>query len=158
MTSHREVAENWIKQTGKATKGFNVWYFYETIYSYGTHFPIARIRNKKGRDVVFSTNRRASISTAKHISHVRSAIRGKEVYTVDDITSEDSATVSANLKDYKARIRALLASAERRRLELYREFDIDNAHKLDMERIAYARLYGRTVKPLFVGNGIELSA
>lgn len=53
----------------------NLYFEGDTIYSYGSHFPIAvHITNKKGKHAVLFTNRGYSSTTAGHKSAVRSAI------------------------------------------------------------------------------------
>ena len=41
--THDEVAHAWANQTHEAMRGCNVFFEGDTIFSYGHHFPIARI-------------------------------------------------------------------------------------------------------------------
>lgn len=72
------VAHNWANkyegQYKKDNTAGTLYYEGDTIYSYGTHFPIAKhIKNKKGENAVLFTTKGYSNTTAKHISVVRSA-------------------------------------------------------------------------------------
>lgn len=91
MATHMDVLNNWAKQTGKATKGFNIWYDGEAVFSYGRHFMIARhIRGLDGRPYVLFTQRTHSVSTAKHKSYAWRALDYGR--TVDVIEVPDPAT------------------------------------------------------------------
>lgn len=73
--THDVVAHNWAHQTGRAQRGFNMFYDGDTIYSYGRHFPIARLTtDASGRRVVLFTTEGYSVSTAKHKSIVWRAV------------------------------------------------------------------------------------
>jgi hypothetical protein len=43
MATHNEVAHAWAHQTGRCHRGHHMFYEGDTIYSYGHHFPIARL-------------------------------------------------------------------------------------------------------------------
>ena len=79
MPTHIEVARNWAKQTGKGKRGFRVFYDGEIIFSYGRHFPIAKLTPQG----ILFTSRSASVSTAKHKSIVR-RVAG-DVFTVPNV-------------------------------------------------------------------------
>jgi hypothetical protein len=73
--SHDTVAHNWAHQTGKKCRGFNMFYEGETIYSYGSHFPIARFFTApNGERVVLFNEDSYSVSTSKHQTIVRRAL------------------------------------------------------------------------------------
>lgn len=76
------VAHVWAQQTqefGRSSNG-NFYFRGDTIYSYGTHFPIARfVTNAAGERAVLFTTDRNSVTTAQHISDVRGALRGLPV-------------------------------------------------------------------------------
>jgi len=76
VVSPEQVAHLWAHQTQLEAKtpGHNLYFFKEKIFSYGSHFEIARhVVNKKGEKAVFFTTRSYSNATAKHISIVRAA-------------------------------------------------------------------------------------
>lgn len=78
-----EVAHIWASQhqTSGRNSGGNFYFDNQTIYSYGSHFPIATI---KGHDVFF-TMQSYSNTTAKHISRARGAISHKNIIWVYDV-------------------------------------------------------------------------
>lgn len=84
--SHANTAHVWAQQSyprGKSSDG-RMWFDGPTIYSYGTHFPIARFLDKRhdGKQVVLFTEARYSVSTGAHISHVRGALYGLDVIVI----------------------------------------------------------------------------
>jgi hypothetical protein len=65
MTSHEDVAQAWSE--GKSAKGSRMYSNGRTIFSYGSHFPVAhRIKDT----VLFNTDKYSS-STSKHQSKVK---------------------------------------------------------------------------------------
>ena len=74
--SHDEVAHRWAQNTeGDHAAGFNMWFEGDTIYSYGRHFPIARlVTNEQGEKAVLFTTEVYGTSTAKHCTITRRAI------------------------------------------------------------------------------------
>jgi hypothetical protein len=89
MTSYDDVCRSWIDiQQGldvKARQTPRVWFDGHRIFSYGTHFEMARaLKDKKGDLRLFLINGEVwgSISTSNHQSHVRSAIRRSGVRSV----------------------------------------------------------------------------
>lgn len=78
FTDISQVAHLWAnKQQSEAkNSGHNFYFFNDTIYSYGSHFPIAKhITNEAGENATLFTERTYSNTTAKHISIVRQAAR-----------------------------------------------------------------------------------
>jgi hypothetical protein len=71
-----EIPHLWFHQTqSDARSQGNVFFDGDTIYSYGTHFPIARhVTNKSGQRAVLFTIAHYSVTTTGHCSAVRSAI------------------------------------------------------------------------------------
>ena len=71
------VAHTWAnQQQDEARTPNNSFYFYNnTIYSYGSHFPIAKHAiNNKGETAILFTTRSYSMTTAKHIATAKRAI------------------------------------------------------------------------------------
>jgi hypothetical protein len=76
------VAHVWAQQTQSEARNSTRSLFFdrETIYSYGSHFPIARfIKNKAGVSAVLFTTRGYSTTTSGHIHDVRRALRGHDI-------------------------------------------------------------------------------
>jgi hypothetical protein len=78
VVSHGEVAHLWFHQTqdwAKSTGKGQLYFRGDTIYSYGSHFPIARhVANAKGQEAVLFTTREYSVTTRGHKNEVRRAI------------------------------------------------------------------------------------
>lgn len=87
--SHDQTAHVWAQQNeetldGRSSDG-RMMFRGPTIYSYGTHFPIAHFTGKldgNGRDVVLYNSQSRSVSTSKHQSIVRGALHGLSVVVV----------------------------------------------------------------------------
>ncbi len=110
-----------------------------TIYSYGRHFPMARLLlDKKKKPVaVLLTPRTYSVTTSSHQSDVRSAVRHLKQFYVTDVTQTRHA---ANLNDYRRRIKAACADvADARARTLDR---LDGVRDLIAEANSYAEFFG----------------
>ena len=81
--NHDEVCHVWAQQTQSEGRAGNIFFRDKSIYSYGEHFEMARFVDE---ETVFITTRGYSVSTAKHLSLVRAAVRHKTVFTVPDFT------------------------------------------------------------------------
>ena len=82
FSSHAEVAKVWARRSQVEGRAGNIYFRGATIYSYGHHFPIARI---EGNTCLFTT-RSYSNSTAKHKGIVSRFIPSYcKVISVDDI-------------------------------------------------------------------------
>lgn len=78
FTDISQVAHLWANQQQDSAKnsGHNFYFSGKTIYSYGSHFPIAKhAANDKGEACVLFTERSYSNTTAKHIIATRQACR-----------------------------------------------------------------------------------
>lgn len=83
LKNHDEVCHVWAQQTQSEGRAGNIFFEGKSIYSYGRHFEMARFVDD---ETVFITSRGYSVSTAKHLSLVRRAVRHKTVFTVPDFT------------------------------------------------------------------------
>jgi hypothetical protein len=84
----REVAHIWASQSqgnGRNAQG-NFYFEGPSIFSYGSHFEIARILNKH---TVLFTTRTYSVTTAKHISYARYAVSHMQVFYVDSFSDHN---------------------------------------------------------------------
>jgi hypothetical protein len=104
-----EVAHVWAQQrqaSGRNPMG-NIYFDGHTIYSYGSHFPIARFAYGKGgkpimldgKQVVLFTTRTYSNTTAGHLNDVRGVLRGLDVVVIEVDRPEYYASNKDNLKD-----------------------------------------------------------
>jgi hypothetical protein len=75
------VAHMWANKQQECAKysGGNFYYDGDTIYSYGSHFPIARHIEHNGEKAVLFTLKTYSNTTAKHIHIVRQACRHLDI-------------------------------------------------------------------------------
>lgn len=125
MANHNEVAHHWANRTGRKCRGFNMFYEGRTIYSYGPHFPIARIVEEieAERETILLTTKGYSISTSKHISYTRRAIDTHRyaVFHVYDVQARTPQSHLANWERMIADARESLdkASRARTRASLY---------------------------------------
>lgn len=103
------VAHLWANQSQEEARSGNGQFYFsgDTIYSYGSHFPIAKhVIGQGGRTGVLFTTCGYSNTTAKHITIVRRALRqelinGATVFNVDLIKTWDGAIDHArNWKNY----------------------------------------------------------
>ncbi len=83
--SHVNTCHVWAQQddatrNGKASDG-RIYFEGATIYSYGSHFPMARFTDAtlNGQRVVLMTSKKYSVSTGSHMSYVSGALRGLPV-------------------------------------------------------------------------------
>lgn len=106
--SNSELPHIWANQSQNNGKTPNGSFYFNgaTIYSYGSHFPIATIA---GNDVLF-TMRTYSNTTAKHIGRTRQAISHKNIIWCYDVpTNLKYATTEHenNLNRWKREIKSL---------------------------------------------------
>ena len=151
------VAHVWAQQTqeyGKNGTG-NIYFRRDTIYSYGEHFPIARIVPRPhGQRVVYFTTRTYSVTTSGHMSTVRSALRDGE--TVFHLPPQAWDNSKAALKEYAARIAAETLAASRARSN--QEWKIETAHATVSEANAYAKAHGLKTRFTHTFTAADLQA
>ncbi len=138
-----QVAHFWANKTQSEARNPNssIYFNGDTIYSYGSHFPIARHITRKGKSAVAFTTRDHSVTTSGHKSIVASAARHLTTFNVADVESDRADTIKSNLADYKARITDALLKAKRARNRA--TWHLDAASELINEGNDYALFYGR---------------
>lgn len=130
MATHNEVCHAWAHQTGKNRKGHNMFYEGPTIFSYGHHFPIARIvTNERGEQAVLLTTDTYSVSTSKHITYTWRACSHMLTFSVPFVDHRGSA--SDNARAYIVRIVDYLEKAKRARV--YKDSHMRSAERLTQE-------------------------
>jgi hypothetical protein len=77
--SHNAVAHMWANQTKDSARGNNIFFQGDKIFSYGSHFEIAR---HVGINNVLFTACDYSVTTAQHKNIVRRACSHKRIFTV----------------------------------------------------------------------------
>ncbi|AXQ68211.1 hypothetical protein HOT99_gp088 [Caulobacter phage CcrBL10] len=132
MTSHAMVAHRWAQddENARNVKGFNMYFerygrgpdAVNVIFSYGTHFPAAAfVTDEHGRRVVLITTKGYSVSTSKHMSHIRRAIpSGVPVFHVPHVSrmhkpGGSSDFHAVNLESYLKAVADTAAKAKRAR-------------------------------------------
>jgi hypothetical protein len=160
--THDEVAHAWANQTHESMRGCNVYFEGDTIFSYGAHFPIARIvtvphssATSQGirppslrYQAILFTIEDYSVSTSKHKSIVRRAIPDTfDIYEVPRVTATFANRHEFNLNSYRERITAAYGKAAR--AQKYGKMYLGEAVHL----IAKAHGY---INAFFEGNVAEL--
>lgn len=88
VCNSREIGHLWAHQTQAYARNSNKSFYFEgkSIYSYGSHFEIARhIENDRGERAILFTSRDYSVTTSKHKGYVGSAIPADvTVFTCND--------------------------------------------------------------------------
>ena len=82
--NNSDVAHFWANQNQESLSNANGSFYYQDdiIFSYGSHFPIAR--HIDGNTVLFTTDSYSN-TTAKHINHTLRAVSHKKVFSVTDV-------------------------------------------------------------------------
>lgn len=146
-----QVAHLWANQLQDSARNSGNYYFNgDAIYSYGSHFMIAKHHtNKKGKKVVLFTTRRYSNTTAKQIGVTQAACSHKELIycaSPDGVSHEINFTQWQSNMEYNAK--ALLTA---RKPEKYL-----NAISYEFEQAkVYADYFGlKLPKGLLLANSI----
>ena len=151
-----EIPHLWAHRTQEDARNRqgNLYFTGDTIYSYGSHFPIARhVTNDAGQRAVLFTTATYSVTTSSHCSAVRSAIpSGIPVFHVpnvchgrysgSELTADDHA---GNLADYAERIEKYVITSARARSSYAKEWNNDHAVRLRDEAFAYCAFFGLPV-------------
>ena len=106
--NNKQVAHLWANRSQSRATGSHFYFDGDVIYSYGSHFPIAR--HYKG--VILFTSKRYSVTTSKHIGYAHSACSHLKSFTVEDVMQDPCA---ADLKNYRERVESLSMTAARAR-------------------------------------------
>ena len=151
-----EIPHLWAHRTQEEARNRqgNLYFTSDTIYSYGSHFPIARhVTNDAGERAVLFTTATYSVTTSSHCSAVRSAIpSGIPVFHVpnvchgrysgSELTADDH---GGNLADYAERIEKYVITSARARSSYAKEWNNDHAVRLRDEAFAYCAFFGLPV-------------
>ena len=78
-----QVAHLWANQSKLKARGSNFFFNGKTIYSYGTHFPVATLVETKQGTVALFERAAYSVSTTRHQSIARQAVKHLESFDVD---------------------------------------------------------------------------
>lgn len=137
------VAHLWANQSQPEARNSNKsFYFYEqTIYSYGHHFPIAQFHDTpSGERVILFTNQSYSMTTHQHVSCVRRAIAGQaQVITCTNVRPRNEAEHLANLKDMVNEFMGTMNKAARARSNF--EYFNNRMNELVKQHHAYRQVF-----------------
>lgn len=141
-----EVAHLWAHQTQSHARNQNYSFYFHgvTIYSYGSHFPIARfVTNDAGERAVLFTTRTYSNTTNRHCSDVsRSIPRTTPVFRVP---LRDRAIDPINfLEDYRERIDDATKQVAKARIKRTREYAYSALVSLVEEASSFSQFFGLT--------------
>lgn len=132
--SNSELAHTYASQSQNSGRSSSMFFEGSTIYSYGYHFPIARIMtNEQGQEALLFTTRGYSNTTGKHMSIVSAATRQyKKIFCNNPKGSHDenfkawlnsSETIAKNLINARKPEKYLSEIAHnKRQAEQYSEF------------------------------------
>jgi len=151
-----QIPHLWAHRTQEEARNRqgNLYFTGDTIYSYGSHFPIARhVTNDAGERAVLLTTATYSVTTSSHCSAVRSAIPlGMRVFHVlsvcpgrysgSELIADDHA---GNLSDYAERIEKHVVTSARARSSYAKEWNHEHAYGLRDEAFAYCAFFGLPV-------------
>lgn len=76
FSSNSELAHAWANQTHPRGRANNMYFEGVKLYSYGSHFLLAEIHEKKGQKIAVINSRRYSVTTCKHRMEVWRAVNG----------------------------------------------------------------------------------
>lgn len=139
VVSPQEVSHLWAhrRQDYATNQGRSFWFRGDTIYSYGTHFPIAR--HLPNGAIAFTTSS-YSISTNRHVSVVRQAIPShKTLIFVSDVCMVAG---MADRHRVQRNATALVEKAANRRSQARRDDDLADALGLAQNFNEYAEAIG----------------
>ena len=151
-----EIPHLWAHRTQDEARNRqgNLYFTGDIIYSYGSHFPIARhVTSEAGERAVLLTTATHSVTTSGHCSAVRSAIpSGIRVFHVpnvchgrysgSELTADDHA---GNLVDYAERVEKHVITSARARSSYSKEWNHEHAVNLRDEAFAYCSFFGLPV-------------
>lgn len=143
MVSHDRVAHRWAQRPAAPkdhARGHSMFFEGDTIYSYGSHFPIARWAfPPKSSPVVLFTSRSYSVTTAKHKSKVHHALGYGSVFTVPNVRANSKTEHRDNVRALLQESAEALRKSKRARAHKARHLQ-ESAELLDTAR-RYARLF-----------------
>ena len=144
------VAHLWANQSQESARSANGNFHFrdQTIYSYGGHFPIARlISNDRGERAVLFTSRGYSPTTSHHKSLVSRAIpQGLPVWSV---TFPDRVDPQTCLNCTLGHYRETLSKAKAARASGNRPWLLGKAKELSEQYVALGRFWSIPAEPLW---------
>jgi hypothetical protein len=147
VVSSGQVPHLWFHKAQYSARNSNHSFYFEgdTIFSWGSHFPIATHVTRGKKNAVLFTEKNYSVSTSGHKSATRSAIpEGTTVFHVEDVFTHGSYASNAhavNLKSYVERVERHLAKCARARGSYAKQWEHERAASLRQEAREYATFF-----------------
>lgn len=150
LRNMRETAHYWANELQDEGRSGHVYFEDGIIYSYGTHFPIAKhVVNDAGQKAVLFTTRNYSSDTGKHKNAVRMAANHLDIIYCDNPGCSHEHNFEQWLRDVEV-VAAKLVVARKPEMYLSRISDIQN----DVNK--YALFFGLAF-PLTLSKALEIS-
>ena len=142
--NNSDVAHFWANQNQDSLSNANGSFYYndDIIFSYGSHFPIARIID----NIVLFTTGSYSNTTAKHMNHVHHAISHKKIFTVSNVRASGENQHLSNFIDYNERFTDTIKQAVRARSN--KSWLLEAAENLANEANEYAKYFDLDIVPI----------
>lgn len=157
-----EVPHLWAHKaqpTARSAGNGNLYFSGDIIFSYGSHFPIARhVENRRGRAILF-TSQDYSVTTSRHKQMVRAAINGQTVFTVPNVPYLESLNRvhSDNLKSYAEAIVKHATKAKRARSSWNKEYHTKVMQTAVTEGNAYMKFFAIRRKPFVLPTDTDVA-
>ena len=154
---NREIPHLWAHETQQnARNGTGSFYFEgKTIYSYGSHFPIAtHVTGVNGQAGILFTTEKNSVTTSQHMSAVRRAVpHDVPVFNVlyqhfGFTEEEDKYQHGRNLAQYTNNVAEYVSKCARARSASNKEWYHRQAVELRSEAFCYATFFGLEDPPI----------
>lgn len=158
FTDISHIAHLWANQLQDEARNSGNFYFNgKTIYSYGSHFPIAKhVVNDKGEAGVLFTERTYSVTTSSHINVVRQAANHKNIIYCYNPESTANENFNSWLKSAENSASKLLKA---KKPELYLSEISNIAEKVNKYASFYSLSIPQTLQvALSIGNKAEYAA
>lgn len=134
--SNSELCKVFAQQTQTHGQGNNMFFEYQTIYSYGHHYEIAQIiEAKTGEKIAFINSNTYSNTTSKHTNHVLRALNIRYFFVPFTIAGNSFARADyfkiSDLPDYLDKIKRMMnRSLLRQKNARKSTYHIDIANKM----------------------------
>lgn len=156
FTDYGEVARLWARKSQHEAeyRGGKMYFRGDTIYSYGSHFEIAKhVQNSTGENAVLFTTSTYSNTTRDQCAVVLGAVRGKVIYCKSPDASEEK-NIAYFLSEVEECIEQIKKKANRKFEHRLQELKM-NAHRLRdyMEFFGIEIPFELQVKLTFIESG-----
>lgn len=155
FSNRDECAHRWAANDQSEGRAGNVYFRDGVIYSYGSHFPMARHVKRGSSRFVLITTRGYSSSTAGHLCSVRRATRGQTVYYVDNVLADSATEHAANFRTMRREVEDLAGKVARSRTNA--ELNANRLLGRIREANAYREAVGLKLAPIVEPTPAELA-